>query len=71
MAKPIQTCPNCGSEKLEWVGGGANAVFDFTGATTLSGLLHCTNCGKTILPIEFDSEKARRAFAKSLKGKKK
>lgn len=62
-------CSNCGSDKLEWVGGGVNAIFDFTGATTLSGLMHCASCGKNILPIEFDSEKARRAFVKSLKGK--
>jgi len=63
----ITTCPNCGSRELEWVGGGVNAIFDFTGATTLSGLMHCANCGKNILPIEFKSEKARKAFMKSLR----
>ena len=62
----IKACTNCGSGKLEWVGGGARAVFDFTGATALSGLMHCAACGRDILPVEFKSEKERKAFAKSL-----
>ena len=65
--KSIKVCPNCGSAELEWIGGGANAVFDFTGASGLSGLLHCANCGRNILPLEFPSEKARKRFAASLK----
>jgi ribosomal protein L32 len=69
MAKKptITVCPNCGSTDLGWVGGGANAVFDFTGASALSGLSHCANCGRDILPIEFASEAAYKKFVASLK----
>ncbi len=72
MAKKpaVKACSNCGSAELEWIGGGANAVFDFTGASGLSGLLHCANCGRDVLPIEFQSEKARKKFAASLKKNK-
>ncbi len=71
MAKKpaITVCPNCGSMDLGWVGGGANAVFDFTGASALSGLSHCANCGRDILPIEFASEAAYKKFVASLKKK--
>jgi len=65
----IQACPNCGSTNLEWVGGGANAVFDFSGASSLSGLSHCGNCGGNVLPIEFSSQKGYTEFAGSLKRK--
>jgi len=67
MAKKlaVKACPNCGSAELEWIGGGANAVFDFTGASGLSGLLHCANCGRDVLPLEFPSEEARKKFVSS------
>lgn len=63
----IQACPNCGSAELEWITGGASAIFDVVGATTHSGIMHCNSCGNDVLPVEFDSEETRREFAKSLK----
>lgn len=63
----ITACSNCGSLDLGWVGGGAKAIFDFTGASALSGIVHCAKCGKDLLPIEFDSKEAYLEFAKSLK----
>jgi len=69
--KFIKTCPNCGGTNFEWVGGGARAIFDFIGSTSLSGLLHCKKCGKDVLPIELDSEKSYKEFVKRLVRKKK
>ena len=63
----IKACPICGSTDLGWVGGGANAIYDFTGASSLSGISHCGKCGNNVLPIEFKSEKNYKEFAESLK----
>lgn len=67
--RKFSACPYCGSLEFEWVGGGARAVFDFTGASALSGLMHCKKCGKDVFPIEFESEAKYKEFAKSLEGK--
>jgi len=70
----IRACPMCGNPDLKWVGGGENAVFDVIGETSLSGELFCERCGKKVLPIEFDSEKAYLKFMaekKKAKAKKK
>ncbi|VVC02910.1 Uncharacterised protein [Candidatus Burarchaeum australiense] len=58
----IRACPICGNPDLKWVGGGENAAFDVIGETSLSGELFCERCGKKVMPIEFDSEKAYLRF---------
>jgi len=58
----IRACPMCGNPDLKWVGGSEKAVFDYIGSTALSGEFFCERCGKNVLPIEFDSEKAYLKF---------
>jgi len=60
---PVLACPVCGSIRLSWVGGGENAVFDGLGATSISGVVTCSNCLQTVLPIEFSSEEEREEYA--------
>ena len=66
-ASRIKACSKCGSTDLAWVGGSSNAVFDFTGATALSGVMHCNGCGSNVLPISFKSQAEYKKFAKALK----
>jgi hypothetical protein len=66
MAKEfIRACPFCANPDLKWVGGGANLIFDYLGTTSLSGKFQCYNCGREVLPIEFDSKAAYLQFVKS------
>ena len=65
----IRVCSNCGSADLRPLGGGAEAAFDYFGADTLSGIMHCENCGKNVLPIEFENEKQAKKFSDSIKEK--
>ncbi len=60
----IRSCPFCASIDLQWVSGGAFAVLDVLGGTGL-GLVTCRECGRRVLPIEFESIKALEKFRKA------
>jgi len=62
----IRACSICGSNKLKWLGGGANAIYDRIGLSS-SGMLECESCGNNVLPIEFDDEKSYRRYLAGLK----
>ena len=64
----IRACPFCASIDLQWVSGGAFAVLDVMGGTGL-GLVTCRECGRRVLPIEFESVKALEKY-RALKQKK-
>ncbi len=57
----VRACPQCGSADLESAYGPADPIL----AGTNLGLLTCSQCGRSVVPITFPTESQRVRYAKT------